>query len=65
MFTKFCILTLLQDLSRLGRDIRKVVIVDNSPQSYIFHPDNAVSSGVSCVWSVLMASEAELLFCLP
>ena len=32
-----------QDLSRLGRDIRKVVIIDNSPQSYIFHPDNAVS----------------------
>ena len=34
---------LLQDLNRLGRDLRKVVIIDNSPQSYIFHPDNAVS----------------------
>ena len=33
----------LQDLSRLGRDLDKVVIVDNSPASYIFHPDNAVS----------------------
>ena len=33
----------LQDLSRLGRDLREVVIIDNSPQSYIFHPDNAVS----------------------
>lgn len=32
----------VKDLSRLGRDIRKVVIIDNSPQSYIFHPDNAV-----------------------
>lgn len=33
-----------QDLSRLGRDLRRVVIIDNSPQSYIFHPDNAVSA---------------------
>ena len=32
-----------QDLSKLGRDITQCVIVDNSPQSYIFHPDNAVS----------------------
>ncbi|CAI8042338.1 Carboxy-terminal domain RNA polymerase II polypeptide A small phosphatase 2 [Geodia barretti] len=37
-----CSLLCPQDLSRLGRDIRKVVIIDNSPQSYIFHPDNAV-----------------------
>ena len=34
---------MFQDLSRLGRDLTKVVIVDNSPASYIFHPDNAVS----------------------
>ena len=33
-----------QDLSRLGRDLSQVVIVDNSPASYIFHPDNAVSA---------------------
>lgn len=32
----------VKDLSRLGRDLSKVVIVDNSPASYIFHPDNAV-----------------------
>ncbi|KAK3082914.1 hypothetical protein FSP39_008957 [Pinctada imbricata] len=32
----------VKDLSRLGRDLTKVVIVDNSPASYIFHPDNAV-----------------------
>ncbi|KAI0212942.1 CTD small phosphatase-like protein [Lamellibrachia satsuma] len=32
----------VKDLSRLGRDLDKVVIVDNSPASYIFHPDNAV-----------------------
>jgi len=32
----------VKDLSRLGRDLNQVVIVDNSPASYIFHPDNAV-----------------------
>ncbi|XP_010896353.1 carboxy-terminal domain RNA polymerase II polypeptide A small phosphatase 1 isoform X2 [Esox lucius] len=32
----------VKDLSRLGRELNKVVIVDNSPASYIFHPDNAV-----------------------
>lgn len=33
---------LFQDLTRLGRDLKKVIIVDNSPASYAFHPDNAV-----------------------
>ncbi|MFT7807942.1 putative phosphatase PSR2 isoform X1 [Arapaima gigas] len=32
----------VKDLGRLGRDLNKVIIVDNSPASYIFHPDNAV-----------------------
>ncbi|XP_072117151.1 carboxy-terminal domain RNA polymerase II polypeptide A small phosphatase 1-like [Mobula birostris] len=32
----------VKDLSRLGRDINKLIIVDNSPASYIFHPNNAV-----------------------
>ncbi|CAN8023546.1 unnamed protein product [Ixodes persulcatus] len=33
------------DLGRLGRDLHRVVIIDNSPASYIFHPDNAVPVG--------------------
>ncbi|XP_036110464.1 carboxy-terminal domain RNA polymerase II polypeptide A small phosphatase 1 isoform X1 [Molossus molossus] len=33
----------VKDLSRLGRDLRRVLILDNSPASYVFHPDNAVS----------------------
>lgn len=33
----------VKDLSRLGRDLSRVIIIDNSPASYIFHPDNAVS----------------------
>ncbi|XP_055086569.1 probable serine/threonine-protein kinase kinX [Periophthalmus magnuspinnatus] len=32
----------VKDLSRLGRDLSRVIIIDNSPVSYIFHPDNAV-----------------------
>ncbi|CAH0389662.1 unnamed protein product [Bemisia tabaci] len=32
----------VKDLTRLGRDLQRVVIVDNSPASYVFHPDNAV-----------------------
>lgn len=37
----------VKDLSRLGRDLNKVIIVDNSPASYIFHPDNAVCLCIS------------------
>nr|XP_002128680.1 carboxy-terminal domain RNA polymerase II polypeptide A small phosphatase 1 [Ciona intestinalis] len=32
----------VKDLSLIGRDLNKVIIIDNSPASYIFHPDNAV-----------------------
>lgn len=32
----------VKDLNKLGRDLQKIVIVDNSPASYIFHPENAV-----------------------
>lgn len=33
---------LSQDLSQLGRPIDETIIIDNSPASYIFHPNNAV-----------------------
>lgn len=32
----------VKDLSQLGRDIRSIIILDNSPASYLFHPNNAV-----------------------
>ncbi|NXG38848.1 CTDS2 phosphatase, partial [Dromaius novaehollandiae] len=35
----------VKDLSLLGRDLHKTLILDNSPASYIFHPGNAVSPG--------------------
>ena len=40
----------VKDLSRLGREIHKVIIVDNSPASYVFHPDNAVSKILRSNW---------------
>ncbi|KAJ3111433.1 hypothetical protein HDU96_005693 [Phlyctochytrium bullatum] len=32
----------VKDLSQLGRDLKDVIILDNSPASYIFHPTNAI-----------------------
>ncbi|KAJ3584453.1 hypothetical protein NHX12_014948 [Muraenolepis orangiensis] len=51
----------VKDLSRLGRDLDKVIIVDNSPASYVFHPDNAVPVAS---WFEDM-SDTELLDLLP
>jgi len=39
-----------QDLSRLGRDLSQVVIIDNSPASYVLHPENAVSTALNYVY---------------
>jgi RNA polymerase II subunit A small phosphatase-like protein len=32
----------VKDLSTLNREISQTIIVDNSPMSYIFHPENAI-----------------------
>lgn len=32
----------VKDLSLLDRDLSETIIVDNSPSSYIFHPENAI-----------------------
>lgn len=45
LFREACVLhngSYVKDLNRLGRDLRRVIIVDNSPASYAFHPENAV-----------------------
>ena len=35
----------VKDLSLLNRDLQNTIIVDNSPMSYIFHPENAIDCG--------------------
>lgn len=42
LFDRFFWLTFCQDLSQVGRDLRETIIIDNSPTSYIFHPQHAV-----------------------
>lgn len=32
----------VKDLSLLDRDLTQSIIIDNSPNSYVFHPDNAI-----------------------
>ncbi|OGM42960.1 general stress response phosphoprotein phosphatase Psr1 [Aspergillus bombycis] len=32
----------VKDLSQVGRDLRDTIIIDNSPTSYIFHPQHAL-----------------------
>lgn len=32
----------VKDLSLLDRDLKQSIIIDNSPSSYIFHPENAI-----------------------
>ena len=51
----------VKDLNRLGRDLKRVLIVDNSPASYAFHPDNAIP--VQSWFDD--ASDTELLDLLP
>lgn len=33
---------MVKDLRRLGRDMGRILIVDNSPESFVFQPENAV-----------------------
>lgn len=32
----------VKDLSKIDRDIEQTIIVDNSPLSYMFQPENAI-----------------------
>ena len=46
LFREHCTLintTFVKDLQRLGRDIKNIIIVDNSPVSYALHPENGLT----------------------
>ena len=32
----------VKDLSKLGRELNRTIIIDNSPASYLFQPQNAI-----------------------
>ena len=60
----------VKDLAMLGRDLSKVVIVDNSPHSYVFQPENALPVStfiddpedqelLKCLESLLSLAESE------
>lgn len=38
----------VKDLSKLGRILPSTIIIDNSPASYIFHPEHALSISTWC-----------------
>eukprot|EP00842_Homolaphlyctis_polyrhiza_P004342 jgi/Hompol1/4909/HPOL_002088-RA len=45
LFREHCIhhkANYVKDLSLLGRDLKDVIIIDNSPSCYLFHPANAI-----------------------
>jgi len=51
----------VKDMSRLGRSLDNVIIIDNSPSSYMFNPENAIAIET---WFD-DASDTELLDLLP
>merc|ERR1719341_805105 len=51
----------VKDLSRLGRDLKDCIIIDNSPLSYLFDPTNAIG----CTSWFGKESDTELRDLLP
>ena len=51
----------MKDMTRLGRNIENVIIVDNSPASYLFQPENAIP----CESFIENPSDRELLEMVP
>jgi len=51
----------VKDLTQLRRELRHTIIVDNSPASYLFQPENAI--GISSF--IDDPDDRELFYCLP
>ena len=51
----------VKDLNKLGRDLQQIIIVDNSPASYIFHPDNAVMFHLFYILKLLRLHGAQFI----
>jgi Dullard-like phosphatase family protein len=51
----------VKDLGRMGRDINTIMIIDNSPHSYFFNPENAIP----CESWFSEQSDRELLDLIP
>mmetsp|Transcript_18161 Transcript_18161/g.13209 ORF Transcript_18161/g.13209 Transcript_18161/m.13209 type:complete len:111 (+) Transcript_18161:301-633(+) len=51
----------IKDMARLGRDLSNVIIIDNSPTSYLFQPENAFP----CVSWFEDKGDRELLDMMP
>jgi len=51
----------VKDMGRMGRDIDSIMIIDNSPHSYLFNPQNAIP----CESWFSDKSDRELLELLP
>ena len=51
----------VKDMTRLGRNIENVIIVDNSPASYLFQPENAIP----CESFIENPADRELMEMIP
>jgi len=49
----------VKDLTKLGRDVRQCILVDNSPLSYMFQPENAI--GCSSYIDATMDKELDVI----
>ena len=49
----------MKDLTRLGREVSQCILVDNSPLSYMFQPENAI--GCSSYIDATMDGELDVI----
>ncbi|KXS16538.1 HAD-like protein, partial [Gonapodya prolifera JEL478] len=47
-----------KDISKLGRDVQRLVVVDDDPATYALNPDNAIP--VTSWWGILQTKNSRL-----